>query len=246
MEKHFEEEWRRKWFDVMKKFSETVMHGFVPWTWNLLSENSNATMEFIFANIDNPWNWDYVSSNVNLTLDTVLANPDKQWDWENLTRNPNITDSQMNDHPDLPWKTREMYVHEYRETFVVYLSKKPRTIISPFIPIITQLESLQMLQSVMKQPDDNCNYGHVAWDDNLPLSFVANHIKKFEEHMFGIYYNEFTTDKHYYVQHYMKWMHIMTIYETHMENTNVINYSNLLSIEYILFDEFLVLNLLKH
>jgi hypothetical protein len=245
MEKYFEEEWRRKWFDIMKKLCENVPPMLVSWVWEMLSENPNATIEFIFTNISYPWNWKYVSSNINLTLDIVLANPDKLWNWKNLTKNSNITESQMDNHPNLPWEKCEMFIYEFNKRFDVYFPKTPRKIISPFIPEIPHLESLQMLREMATQPDKDWNYGRIVYDDNLPLKFVANHIKNFEEHAHSICRNEFTTDKHYYILHYIKWMHIITIFETHIENAKTIDCSNLSAIERILFDEFLVATLLK-
>jgi hypothetical protein len=73
------------------------------WDWDLISKNSNITMDMIVSNMDKPWVWESVSDNPNITIEFILSHMDKKLCWSSISYNSNITPNDVQNYPRLPW-----------------------------------------------------------------------------------------------------------------------------------------------
>ncbi|RKO89113.1 hypothetical protein BDK51DRAFT_41294 [Blyttiomyces helicus] len=64
------------------------------------------------SNPDKPWDYQMLSMNSNITMDIVNANPDKPWDYSHLSCNPNISMVIVNANPDIPWDYLALSSHK--------------------------------------------------------------------------------------------------------------------------------------
>jgi hypothetical protein len=99
--------------------------------WNLLSSNTNLTIDIIINNLDKQWNWFLLSNNKNIKFKDILkhlniinnwnwyelclkedlewndiiSNPKLPWDWSAISQNYNLTTFEfIMNNPDKPWK----------------------------------------------------------------------------------------------------------------------------------------------
>jgi hypothetical protein len=78
--------------------------------WDIISYNSNITLDIINKNLDKPWNMHALSQHQNITMKDV-NNLNLNWHYGCMSSNPNLTEEMIINNLDKRWNIDELSVH---------------------------------------------------------------------------------------------------------------------------------------
>jgi len=81
--------WLELFWQIVSKNKNIIINNH--YTGQLLSANTNITLERILTNPDFNWWWHEISKNPSITIDTIESNPGLNWDWKAISGRPDLT-----------------------------------------------------------------------------------------------------------------------------------------------------------
>jgi hypothetical protein len=186
---------------------------------HMLSSNPNLTLEIIQCGIENGWNWDwyYLSKNSCITPDIIDNNPNLPWDWEQISYNPNVTMDFIRRNRDKKFVWRRL-----AENGNITMDM-----------IFANLDLPWTIRDITENP-------------NLTIRLIHKHYKRdnlvcMVRH-YWFYMHELSTDKQMYISYNVRNMNILKMHKFYNENP----YEVALPIEYVVFDNYLVKQILQY